>query len=97
MQSNLLTGRLTNDPLLTYTPDIAKCTFILAVNSNHNGYKSTDFIPCVAWRQQAELLANYARKGQKIEVRGYIRSRTFTSKCQKNSFLEFEIVDTEYD
>ncbi|UXJ71443.1 single-stranded DNA-binding protein [Lysinibacillus fusiformis] len=96
MQSNLLTGRLTTDPLLTYTPEIAKCTFVLAVASNHNGYKTTDFIPCVAWRQQAELLGNFARKGQKIEVKGYIRSRTFTSKGQKVSYIEFEIVDAEY-
>ncbi|ACA42246.1 single-stranded DNA-binding protein [Lysinibacillus sphaericus] len=96
MQSILLTGRLTTDPLLTYTPEIAKCTFFLAVASNHNGYKKTDFIPCVAWRQQAELLGNFARKGQKIEVRGYIRSRTFTSEGQKVSYLEFEIVDAEY-
>ncbi|WP_052059794.1 single-stranded DNA-binding protein [Lysinibacillus fusiformis] len=96
MQSILLTGRLTTDPLLTYTPEIAKCTFVLAVASNHNGYKKTDFIPCVAWRQQAELLGNFAREGQKIEVKGYIRSRTYTSKGQKISCIEFEIVDTEY-
>jgi len=97
MQSILLVGRLTADPQLIYTNNnIAKCTFILAVDSNHNGYKCTDFIPCVAWRQQAELIAQFVIKGQKIAVRGYIRSRSYIDNGKNISYMEFEVTDTEY-
>lgn len=61
-----LVGRLTRDPELRYTPqNQAVPTFSLAVNhqfKNTNGDREVDFINCVIWRQQAENLANWAKK-----------------------------------
>jgi len=61
----VLVGRLTKDPELRYTPSgVAVCTWTLAVNrqfANAQGEKEADFINIVAWRQLAELCANYVR------------------------------------
>ncbi len=62
----VLVGRLTRDPELRHTPqNQAVATFGLAVNrqfKNANGEREADFINCVIWRQQAENLANFAKK-----------------------------------
>ena len=66
----VLVGRTTKDPELRYTPsNVAVATFSLAVNrtfKDANGERETDFINCVIWRQQAENLANWAKKGALI-------------------------------
>lgn len=67
INSTVLVGRLTRDPELKYTTsNIAVATFSLAVNRNFkdaNGEREADFINCVIWRQQAENLANWAKRG----------------------------------
>ena len=63
----VLIGRLTKDVELRYTPsNQAVATFTLAVNrnfKNQNGDREADVINCVMWRQQAENIANWAKKG----------------------------------
>lgn len=76
-----LVGRLTKDPQLTYTPaGVAVTTFTLAVDRNYtgqNGEKLTDFINIVVWRQLAETVANYLRKGRLAGVVGAITTRNY--------------------
>lgn len=76
-----LTGNLTKDIELNYTPKGTACAkFTIAVRrkfKNQNGEYDTDFLPCVAWDKQAEFLANYAGKGDKIELRGSIETRKY--------------------
>lgn len=61
-----LVGRLTKDPELRYTPNGVPMTrFTVAVNrtfSNQQGEREADFISCLAWRKQAENLANFMKK-----------------------------------
>jgi single-strand DNA-binding protein len=72
INSVCLVGRLTRDPELKYTGNnVAVASFSLAVNRNFkdaNGERETDFINCVIWRQQAENLANWAKKGALIGI-----------------------------
>ncbi len=62
----VLVGRMTRDAELRYTPsNVAVATFTLAVNrtfKSQNGEREADFINVVMWRQQAENLANWAKK-----------------------------------
>ena len=73
----VLVGRITRDPELRYTPqNQAVATFSLAVNrqfKNANGEREADFINCVIWRQQAENLANWAKKGALIATPNFGR------------------------
>jgi hypothetical protein len=80
----LLVGRLTRDVELRYTPsNQAVATFTLAVNrnfKNQNGEREADFINVVIWRQQAENLANWAKKGALIGVTGRIQTRSYDNQ-----------------
>ncbi|MDU4507297.1 MAG: single-stranded DNA-binding protein [Streptococcus sp.] len=84
LNSVCLVGRTTKDPELRYTPsNVAVATFSLAVNRNFkdaNGERETDFINCVIWRQQAENLANWAKKGALIGITGRIQTRSYENQ-----------------
>lgn len=79
-----LVGRMTKDAELRYTPNNqAVATFTLAVNrpfKSQNGEREADFINCVIWRQQAENLANWAKKGALIGITGRIQTRSYENQ-----------------
>lgn len=81
MNKAILVGRITKDPELKRTnSDIPFVQFTIAINrryQNRDGERQADFINCVAWRQTAELLARYIRKGSQIGVEGSIQTRTY--------------------
>lgn len=80
----VLVGRMARDAELRYTPsNQAVATFTLAVNrnfKNQNGEREADFINCVIWRQQAENLANWAKKGMLIGITGRIQTRNYENQ-----------------
>ncbi|KAA9291751.1 MULTISPECIES: single-stranded DNA-binding protein [Streptococcus] len=80
----VLVGRMTRDAELRYTQsNQAVATFTLAVNrnfKNQNGEREADFINCVIWRQQAENLANWAKKGALIGITGVIQTRNYENQ-----------------
>lgn len=84
MNSVCLVGRMTRDAELKYTTsNIAVATFSLAVNrtfKDANGEREADFINCVIWRQQAENLANWAKKGALIGITGRIQTRSYENQ-----------------
>lgn len=87
----VLTGRLTKDPELRYTPNgAAVATFTLAVNrsfSNQNGERGADFINCVAWRNQAENVANFLKKGSLAGVDGKLQTRSYENQHGQRVFV----------
>lgn len=80
----VLVGQLTRDANLKYTQsNIAVATFTLAVNrpfKNEAGERDADFINCVIWRQSAENLANWAKKGSLIGITGVIQTRSYDNQ-----------------
>ncbi|HEM4067491.1 TPA: single-stranded DNA-binding protein [Streptococcus suis] len=80
----VLVGRMTRDAELRYTPsNLAVATFTLAVNrpfKNEAGEREADFINCVIWRQSAENLANWAKKGALIAITGSIQTRSYDNQ-----------------
>lgn len=94
----VLVGRLTKDPELRYTPSgVAVVRFTIAVNrqfTGQNGEKEADFINCVAWRKQAENLANYQRKGNLIGVEGRIQTGSYEGQDGKRVFTTEVVADT---
>ena len=91
-----LVGRLTADPELRQTPNGTNvCSFSVAVNraySGANGERQTDFINCVAWRQTAEFISRYFRKGQNIGLNGTIQTRTYQDKDTGKNRTAFDVV-----
>lgn len=93
----VLAGRLVRDPELRYTPsNQAVATFSLAVKRNfksQNGDREADFINCVIWRQQAENLANWAKKGDLIGITGRIQTRNYENKQGQRVFVTEVVAD----
>lgn len=80
----VLVGRLTKDPELKQTSSgIYFSNFTLAVNrsfKNEQGETEADFINCIVWRNQAENLCKYMRKGSQIGVEGRIQTRSYETE-----------------
>lgn len=94
----LLVGRLTKDVELRYTPsNVAVATFTLAVNrtfKNENGEREADFINCVMWRQQAENLASWAKKGALIGITGRIQTRSYDNQQGQRVYVTEVVAET---
>lgn len=94
-----LVGRLTKDVELRYTPsNVAVATFTLAINrtfKNESGEREADFINCVMWRQQAENLANFAKKGALIGVIGRIQTRSYDNQQGQRVYVT-EVVAEQF-
>lgn len=93
----VLVGRLTKDPELKMTPSgIAVCRFSLAVNRpfTNNGERKADFINCIAWRKQAENLANFMRKGGLIGITGRIETGSFEGQDGKRVYTTDVVADS---
>lgn len=71
----ILIGRLTADPELqkvsAQNSEVSVCKFTVAVDRGNGD--QTDFIDCVAWRNQAENLAAYKKKGDPVAVEGRLQ------------------------
>lgn len=92
-----LVGRMTRDAELRYTAsNQAVATFTLAVNRNfksQNGEREADFINCVIWRQQAENLANWAKKGALIGITGRIQTRNYENQQGQRVYVTEVVAD----
>ena len=80
----VIMGRLTADPELRTTGNgISVTSFSVAVDRNYQRAgqeRQTDFINVVAWRQTAEFVSRYFRKGQMIAVQGSIQTRNYEDR-----------------
>ncbi|MBQ2251968.1 MAG: single-stranded DNA-binding protein [Clostridia bacterium] len=80
----ILIGNFVADPELKQTPTgISVCRFRLAVQRRFvkdQQEQTADFIDIVAWRQTAEFVSRYFKKGRPILVCGQLQSRTWTDK-----------------
>ncbi len=94
----VIVGRLTKDPELRYTPSGVPMTrFTVAVNrafSNQQGEREADFIGCIAWRKQAENLANFMKKGSLIGVEGRIQTGSFEGQDGKRVYTTDVVADS---
>ena len=77
-------GRLVADPELRHTPnDVAVTSFTLAVDRSYvksGAERQVDFIDIVAWRNTADFICKYFRKGQMIAVQGSIQTRNYEDR-----------------
>lgn len=96
MNNVCLMGRLTADPELKQTTNgTPVLSFTTAVNrgfKNPDGTYTADFINCVAWRQTAEFIARYFKKGQMIGLNGSIQTRQYQDKDTGKNRVAFEVI-----
>ena len=80
----VIMGRFVSTPELKYTSSQTEVTsFTLAVERSYTcqgEQRQTDFINCVAWRNTAEFISKYFRKGDMVAVMGSIQTRNYEDK-----------------
>jgi single-strand DNA-binding protein len=104
----ILAGNLTRDPELRYTPKGTAVVKIgLAVNrtwktESGETKEEVSFIDIEAWGRQAEVIAQYMRKGRPLLVEGRLKLDTWEDKNthQKQSKLKvvlegFSFIDSK--
>lgn len=94
LNKTILGGRLTATPELKQTPSgTSVCSFSLAISRSK---EETDFIDCVAWKQTAEFIAKYFKKGSSLLIEGSLRKRTWTDNNGTKRYATEVIVDKGY-
>ena len=96
----ILCGRLCADPELKQTQNnISVVSITLAVNRRYSSKSDSqagpqaDFISLVAWRQTAEFIARYFRKGSCLCVTGSIQTRSWQDQQGQKRYATEVVVD----
>lgn len=92
----ILGGRLTSDVEIKQTPSgVAVCNFSIAVNRKYSkdGNQETDFFNVQAWRNTAEFIGKFFKKGSSICVVGSIQNRSWTDQNGQKRYATDIIVD----
>lgn len=84
----ILMGRITHDLEIRTTPSgVNVCSFQIAVDRRFQSKgeeRKSDFIRITAWRQQADFIVRYFRKGSMILVEGELHIDNYTDKNGNN-------------
>ncbi len=94
----ILMGHMTADPELKQTTSgISVCSFSIGVNRRYNkadqGQQNVDFINIVSWRQQAEFVSRYFKKGSSIIVCGSLQTRNWTDNQGQKRYVTEVVAD----
>jgi len=86
----ILAGHLTATPELRQTPNgVSVTSFTIAINRRFSrsadgaqgaNNANVDFINCVAWRNTADFVTRYFKKGSAICISGSIQTRSWTDQ-----------------
>lgn len=97
MNKAILVGRLTKDPeLRATTSGVSVASFTVACDRKYvkqGEEKKADFINCIAWRQSAEVLSRYCKKGDRIALEGTIQVRDWTDNDGKKHYATEVVVE----
>ena len=93
----ILMGHITADPELKQTQSgTSVCSFSIGVNrrySKDQAQQGVDFINIVAWRQQAEFVTRYFKKGSSIIVCGSLQTRNWTDNNGQKRYATEVVAD----
>jgi single-strand DNA-binding protein len=97
----ILGGRITADPELKQTQTgISTVSFSVAVNrrfaTKGTDDNQTDFINVRAWRQTAEFINRFFKKGSSICLVGQIQTRTWTDQQGVKHYATDVVADEAY-
>ena len=95
----MLIGHLGQDPELKYTPaGAAVASFSLATNESYKDKAGKDvekveWHRLVVWNKQAEIAAEYLKKGAQIFVEGKLQTRSWEKDGQKHYMTEIVVLN----
>lgn len=93
----ILGGRIARDPeLKTSQSGLSITQFSIAVNRKSTKDQQADFINVTAWRNTAEFITKFFRKGSSICIVGSIQTRSFTDKAGAKREVTEVVADEAY-
>ena len=101
MNKIILVGRLTKDPEVRSTSaGFSTVNFTVAANRNYKnkeGQYDADFLPCVAFRQTADFISKFFKKGSMISLEGRVQTRNYDAQAgTKRSVTEVVVENVEF-
>ena len=102
INSVVLVGRLTRDvEVRKTTSGVSYARFTVACDRRYSGGQNqqngqqptADFIGCIAWRQSADFLGSYGRKGSLVGVNGSIQTGSYTDRDGKKVYTTDVVCD----
>ena len=93
----ILGGRITADIELKHTQSgVSTTTFQIAVNRKvgKEQEQQADFITCVAWRNTADVVEKYVKKGTQVYIEGRIRTRSWDDQTGNKRYTTEIMADT---
>lgn len=104
MNQIILTGRLTEEPKVTYSASadpVAHATFNFAVpdmsmKRDDRGNYPTDFFRCSCWGKLAEITEKHCNKGTKLLIVGRLKNNNYEKNGQKVYSNEILIESLEF-
>lgn len=99
MNKIILKGRITKDIDIRYTQstNIKIANFSIAVRrdyKNQSGEYELDFFNCTAFKNNAEFLEKYFKKGQEILLIGHLQNRNWEDNDGNKHYATDVIVDS---
>jgi single-strand DNA-binding protein len=93
----ILIGNMCSDPELKQTQGgLSVSSFNIAVNrrfKGEGGQQECDFITVVTWRQSAEFVCRYFKKGNPILVCGQLQTRSWTDNNGQKRYATEVVAD----
>ena len=97
MNKIILVGRLTKDPeVRTTSAGFNTVNFTVAVNrnfKNKDGNYDADFLPCVAFRQTADFISKFFKKGSMISLDGRVQTRNYDAQDGSKRYVTEVVVE----
>ena len=97
MNSIVVFGRVTKEVEVKSTSSgLSYARFNVASKSSmkdEKGEYKTNFFTCVAWREKADRLAKFIKKGDQLVVKGSLNSRDYEKNGEKNTIWEMNVED----
>ena len=101
MNQVALMGRLTKNPIISYTQGqtstkVARYTLAVdRMKAGPNGQREADFISCVAFNNVADFTEKYLHQGSKIAITGRIQTGSYTNKEGQKVYTTDVVVNTQ--
>ena len=97
----MIMGRLTADPKKKTTEDgeVTFCRFSIAVdipNKKDSAECDTNFFNCIAWRNLADIVCNWYKKGDMIILVGTLRNNVYTVNDEKRTATTIQVKEIHF-
>lgn len=102
MNKVFLTGNLTRDPEIKYTPSgkaVSKLGIAVQRRSKNaeTGQSDVDFFNLTAWEKTAEFCGRYLRKGSRVLIEGRLQTYSYAAQDgSKRSGVDIQVENIEF-